>query len=182
MIRITLEKLVETYEVLKQFETQQLKAKLSYVIGRNMQFLEPEYKSFKKSLTPPPGYEDYEKERLKLIQKYGQKTPAGHLAIDPRNPNNIPLSDPTSFNTELAKVASNYKDVLEKQKMKEKEIQELLEQEVEVQIFQFSYKLLPTHLTPQQMRAFMPMILDVDDMFMEEDETPKEQIDERPMA
>lgn len=124
LIEVTVEEIVDSTSVVKQMMNMAMKSRVAYQIARLARELENELKTF-------------ENERMKLIQKYGEKDENGDLKTDENGQYTIPKDNIKEFGDE-----SN----------------ELLETKVELNVNKIKLEDLDCELNPGQILRIMPFV------------------------
>lgn len=97
-------------------------------LAMNADKLEPIYEGIKNGSKPVEGYDKYEKALEKIASQYSPKSRQGTFSI--------PQESLTEFKRKKSKIDSQFKEVFDKQKEKQKEVDKMLETEKEVDLIQ----------------------------------------------
>lgn len=117
--------------------------KMKYFNSKNIEITKPEIKAIGDA-----GYTEYEKERVELVKKHGDKDDKGELKTNENGTVNI--QNPSEF----------AKDI-ETLKEKHKELFKFLEEEVEIKLHQIRLMDMPDlPLGQQDMDILLPLIVD----------------------
>lgn len=131
--RKDLTKLWGLFESLKSAKTN---IRTTYTIARNKNLIQPEIDAINSSIQMSDELKEYESSRIELCKQYAKKNEAGEPEI--RNGNFIfEESSIPEFQNALIKLQSDKKDVLEKANEQEKQLENLLEEAVNLDLVQF---------------------------------------------
>jgi len=130
--------------------------KFAYAISRNEDFFISLTKAMKKLLNPSKKYMEYNTKRLELAQKYADLDKDGKPIIF--NNNYVINTRRNEFESQIEKIKDEYKECIEEQEKRENSLDEILEREEEVQIYQIKSTYLPLTLTASQLNALQTLI------------------------
>jgi hypothetical protein len=115
--------------------------KMKYFNSKNIEIMKPEIKAIGDT-----GYTEYEKERVELVKKHGEKDEKGELKTNENGTVNLP--NPAEFTKEV-----------EALKEKHKELFKFLEEEVEIKFHQIKLVDMPDlPLGQQDVDVLLPLI------------------------
>jgi hypothetical protein len=147
--------------------------KLAYAVARNKRALELEDDALNNALASSDEHAEYEKKRLQLCEKYGEKDEAGNPKIEKGR--YVGLHTIPEWKKEHDDLTEEYKDVLEAERQKKVDYNNMLEEEIEIDMFMVGIDQIPQDVTVDQMDALMLMIRDYEGVIESaEPETPKE--------
>ena len=124
LIEVTVKEIVDSVNVVKQMMNMSMKSKVAYQVARLARELENELKTF-------------ENERMRLIQKYGEKDEDGNLKTDENGQYTIPKDSIKEFGDES---------------------DGLLETKVELNVNKIKLEDLDCELNPGQILRIMPFV------------------------
>ncbi len=133
-----------------------------HAVIKNERLLDPEIKGIEESnKTNVEGYEDYIKERNGLILKYADLNEDGNVKIVGQG---FLLKEDLvdEGNKAFKELDEKYKDTLEKRIEEEKQFNELLEEEVEIELQQITLDHFPKKLSKEELKSLEPMIKEED--------------------
>jgi len=147
-----------------------INAKFFYAIKRNLDLIKEETTKIRVELMK--SYQDqrndekdseYEKERLELCKIHAKKDENGGPVITPQGHFDIPQESMEAFQKEYGELNEKHKDVLEKRKTDAENINKMLTETVEVNLYKINIDMLPNNeevLTPEDIDCLMPIIVD----------------------
>lgn len=150
--------MVNLYGVLKEVENEKASIRFSYAAAKNIKAIEVEVNALQKIIqTPVEGGEEYEKERLEVLKKYAEKDEKGKPILY-NNQYKILPENMDHFNAEMKQLEEKHKDAIDRLKERNKELEKLLQEEIEIPLQMVTLDELPQELTPLQVEMLMPMI------------------------
>jgi hypothetical protein len=149
---------INIYSVLKELENEKAPVRFSFAVVKNLKELQNEIEPLQKiTMQSIEENEKYESERKDIIEKFCEKDEKGKPKIE-NNQYKIPPGSMNGFNYEMEQLNVKYPEVKENLDKREKEIQELIQEEIEVKLNKIHLKDLPESLTPKQVEILMPII------------------------
>lgn len=161
-----IKELIEFLAVLKQIQNVESSASFSYSVMKNKSFAEVAILPLKDELLQNINGEDgnnYRKERSEIIDLYVEKDEKGNpkteVSTDDRlrhfvlNGKNKKI-----FDKELDKLDKKYSEYINSIKLKQKDIEELLEKEINIYFKKVSIDKFPDKITPKQMEILSFML------------------------
>ncbi len=131
----------------------------SYAVMRNMNRLKPEIEALEKSLEPTEEYKKYDEERVELCKEQARKDEDGKpITVRDVNGQEKYDVDEITFAPLLEALKEKYKDVVEARIAQEKEYNELLKTETDVDLFKVKIENVPEAISTVQMYAISPII------------------------
>jgi DNA-binding transcriptional ArsR family regulator len=156
---------VDLFRILKYLEQRvdsgelAVKTKFSYAILTNLAVLESLIEIIKKVSDPSEDFKKYDIERVELAKKYSEKGGDGQPIVE-NNSYKLVGDGLTKFNEEFEKFKRLNKDTLDKRVKQLKEVEELLQEDVEVTLQKVKLEILPEEgLTPAMLKI-MNVILE----------------------
>ena len=127
-------------------QSEQSKAKFKYALLRNADYLEPEAKRLQKMLEEyAEVLKPFEEKRVELVKKYGKANEDGSIKVEEGT------SEMEQFQKEMEELKEEHKEAFEAYDAKIKEFNEtVLEEDVDVKVYNFSADLMPDNLTTRQ--------------------------------
>lgn len=113
-------------------------AKFAYSIKRNIDLLLPEVEAIDKAKLSSPEYMEYEQKRVDLVKNYAEKDDKGEPIIKDNEFQGVDFSNP-DFVAKYSELNKEYEKPL-------KEINDLLNEEVDVQLYKVNIKDVPNEL------------------------------------
>lgn len=172
---LELENLLSLYGGAKQ-------AKLCYAVARNLASIKTPLKAFRKALAPTEAMQEFDKEKMQLLEAHARKDERGRPIKEP-----VPgrpgtwkydLEDEAAFNKELDKVECKAQAEKDSEELAEKEVQ-LREDSEEIGVFELPFSELKEDengdlpITALHLSRFIDVgIIVDDDDFAEEEPTP----------
>lgn len=128
--------------------------KLNFAIIKNMKLLEAEIESIQKTLKSDEQFEEFEKKRVELLDKYGLKR-NGNFVLEN---NQVVLKDAEGFDKEFSVIQEQYADVISSRLKQLKEYSELLQQENDIQLKKIDISWMPEDIETKDMNILYPLI------------------------
>lgn len=148
------------------FEVSDLKGvKFAYSISKNKKKLEEEMKALSDMQKPSEGFVEYEKQLRKLVEKCGKRDENNNLIKQVNERGEVGFAiheDDLIFQKEKEILDNKFKNAIEERNKTQEKIQEILEEEIEIEEFEFhkiTFNDLPTDLTANQIDLLDFMIL-----------------------
>ena len=132
--------------------------KFSYAIIKNVEKLKDEFEAVKKiQQIKSPEHEEFETKRIQLCHEFAEKDEKGNPVLVGSN---YKIKDQDAFDKMYSKLESNYSGVMEEINNKVKQINDILDEESDIELYKISIDDLPKELTPAQVKSLMPMIME----------------------
>jgi hypothetical protein len=161
-MKLTRQQVLELYGVLNAIGQKDMVSKGAYAVSKNKRIAETEVKiveEIRNSFKIPEGIHKFNDERLELCKSFANKDESGEpKVIDSRF--DISEEKKDEFETAISNLRENYKEDFDKQEQTNKEFQELLEEEIEIDFHMTKLEHLPEKVTGHQMEVLMDIIID----------------------
>lgn len=144
--------IVQGYESLKQLQG----VKLAYAVSKNMTALQREKKSIEAAQPKGENLEKYREEYSVILEAEAKRDEQGNFI--PTGGGNIAIADFKSFKAKVKALDKKFEKELEKQKTKTEEFEKFLDEDCEIEFFQFEESLLPESITVEQIGLLSEMI------------------------
>jgi len=142
--------------------------RFAYVIAKNKRTIKDELDALEEARQAPDGYEEYEKQRVRLVTKHAVKDPDGNPIFLPNGATRI--RNEIEFEAEFNKLREEHREAVELGEAKEKELQEFLKEKISFDLHAVDVKYLPKDLSSDEMETLMPIIDgNLDDLFLDPD-------------
>jgi len=145
--------------------------KLAYAVAKNKIALQAEQKILNEILKSSDQFLAYEKDRIKLCEKFADKDDAGKPIIVGNKYQGVNVNP--EFQKAWAELKEIYKEAIEVEQNKNAEYLKALEEEIEFDMEMIPINELPQDISVAQMDALMLMTSDHDGM-MQKEEKPAE--------
>lgn len=133
--------------------------KFSYAIARNEAKIKSEIEALQKAGRPSEKFIEYNNKRLDLSKKHAVIVDGKPSAkVNDLGQEYYVIADEAAFNKEFETLKTEYKDVIDEEKSKSKEIDNLLTEEIEIDFYMINIKNVPENITPEQMAGLLPII------------------------
>lgn len=139
-------KIIEIWNTLENLKGSEYNRKFSYGIVRNKKILRDEIESLQEAQVPSDEYISYEKQRITLCEKYADKDENGN-AIQFKKQYIFSVIQP-EFKEAMEKLVQENEKVLNDFRKKEKEFEDILEEEVDLSIYQMDLDVFPEEIDP----------------------------------
>jgi hypothetical protein len=146
-------------EIGKCFEDiKHLKASAGFIYGcaKNKQVIKAEFDALVEVLKPLEGQQEYEQKRIKLAGEFARKDADGKPLLI--NGDRYDILDMQGFNEKYEILKSEHKELVEKIEAKEKELESILSQKVELDFWEIKYEYLPDGLSGAHGEILFPFI------------------------
>jgi hypothetical protein len=110
-------------------------AKLAYAVAKNIRLLETEIKSIQDASKPSEEFVKYDEERVALCGKFAKKDSKDEPVIEDGR---FVMSSPERFEEEFTKLREENSEILEERDVQMKEVQALIDDDVEVELHMVS--------------------------------------------
>lgn len=114
--------------------------KFGYALAKNINIMKSEVETMQSSLNPTPKFQEYDRKRVELAEKFSKKNEDGTPEIID---NAYKIQEITKFNTELEKLQGNYKEEIDAQNKKIEEYNSLLDEEIAHEFFKLKLENIP---------------------------------------
>lgn len=158
-IKIKNKEVLEIMGMISRLQENELPLKFSYGLSKNSRILEPETKTLQEAMKPDEKFLEYDKKRVDLAKKHASKDKKGKPIV---NDNQYQLENEEKFESEFENLKEKHKDTIEKQKQKQDEMNDLLEQETEISAYQISIKSFPQKIIGNYLKILLPFIKEKD--------------------
>jgi hypothetical protein len=136
--------------------------RFAYAVAKNKKAIQAEVEAIQAAVKPPDWFNDYERQRMGLVQQHALKDKNGQMIQDG---NTARIGNMQKFQEELEALQAKFKDPLEELKKKDEEARKFVEEEVEVELYEIQTKYLPKDLKADDLFILMPAIVgDIKDM------------------
>lgn len=139
--------------------------KAAYALGRNLEKLKPFVAQIQKQATPSKEYQAFQQERLKLVKEYQARDendkPISHTTKD--GIETAYIEDQDAFEEALEKLKKKHKKAIKAQEELDEEINDLLEEEEEFDLYWIKLSWLPDNIKGSQLFGIMPLIKEEED-------------------
>ena len=132
--------------------------KFAYAVSRNISKIKPEVIALQKGFDIKPEFEEYEKERQVLaksqaIQARGkpQQKVEGGIA-------KFVIKDQKIFDSKLKALKKKHKKAVDGREKQMKEFKLLLEEKIEIELYQVVLKDVPEGISAKQMSSILPIV------------------------
>ena len=160
-----LSEILEMFNELKKIEDTQASARFSYAAMRNYKLCEAQSELIKTFATKEiEGGEQYRKERMALVEQLVEKDDRGKpkTLFDPTDGLNHYVFENDEnkklFLEKVEELGERHKDYLDKISERQKKLDEMLQEEVDMEFLQVKFKDFPKSISPRQVRVLSFMI------------------------
>lgn len=119
-----------------------LTAKVGYAVSKNRRKAEQEWKDCENARTHPKGWEEYEDEQRKIVNK--------HAVGQDSNGNAMFGKNGEKFETEFSALTKKYADLIEKNEKHTKDWEKFLDNEIDFELHKIKETDIPDHATADQ--------------------------------
>jgi len=133
--------------------------KFSYAVARNIKILNRIVKSIQEASAPSKIFKEYEKERLEFAQKSAIKDKNGKAVTELANDvERFVMKDNAAFEKGFEVIKEKHKQAIQERKAQIREVGELADMEIEVDLFTIPQSYIPEEINTKQMTDIMPII------------------------
>ena len=132
-------------------------ARFTYTISKNKEILKNVVEEIQKKAEMHDNYREYEKERVELNEKYTKRDKDGNPEIKDKN---YVIKDKVKFDEEVEKLKEKHKDAIEEREQQRKEVEELANKEITLDLKTIPLSIVPDKVTVDQMDVLSILIKD----------------------
>lgn len=132
-------------------------ARFTYTISKNKEILKNVVEEIQKKAEMHDNYREYEKERVELNEKYTKRDKDGNPEIKDKN---YVIKDKVKFDEEVEKLKKKHKDAIEEREQQRKEVEELANKEITLDLKTIPLSIVPDKVTVDQMDVLSILIKD----------------------
>ena len=144
-----------------------ISVRFSYGLMRNQKFLKSILEPHRNLTIPPQKIYEYEAERLPIAEKFAERDENGNFKYMrpggtnvPNNSYIIPEGKRAAFKKEIDALRGKYKDVLDEMDKRKKDLIEMEDMEIEVDLFGISINDFPKELPANLLKSLSILIFD----------------------
>ena len=132
-------------------------ARFTYTISKNKEILKNVVEEIQKTAEMHENYSEYEKERVELNEKYTKRDKDGNPEIKDKN---YVIKDKVKFEEEVEKLKEKHKDAIEEREQQRKDVEELANKEITLDLKTIPLSIVPDKVTVDQMDVLSILIKD----------------------
>lgn len=132
-------------------------ARFTYTISKNKEILKNVVEEIQKKAEMHDNYREYEKERVELNEKHTKRDKDGNPEIKDKN---YVIKDRVKFDEEVEKLKEKHKDAIEEREQQRKEVEELANKEITLDLKTIPLSIVPDKVTVDQMEVLSILIKD----------------------
>lgn len=132
-------------------------ARFTYTISKNKEILKGVVEEIQKTAEMHENYSEYEKERVELNEKYTKRDKDGNPEIKDKN---YVIKDKVKFEEEVEKLKEKHKDAIEEREQQRKDVEELANKEITLDLKTIPLSIVPDKVTVDQMDVLSILIKD----------------------
>lgn len=156
-MKINREKLLEMWGLMEKLAQDKCSVKFHYTVLKNKKLIEPEVESLREANSAPENYQEFEKKRMEVCSQYCEKDENG--APEVKDNNFVILPEVRSeFDGKLNDLKESYKEMFDGMEASQKEFQELLSGDVEIDFVRIPMSIIPAELTGQEVNVLFDLI------------------------
>lgn len=132
--------------------------KFAYGAVKNKHKVEAEIECLKEVVKPSEKYDEFDKKRMEICEKYCSKDKEGKSIIK----GNVyeGLKDNRRFDKEIKRLRKDYQKVIEERKTQLNEYNKMLEEEIKIDFHKVLLKDVPEDISSEQLEKILPIIDD----------------------
>ena len=154
-VKVSKDKLVQMWNALSEIGKGKTKVKFSYAVARNKSIIEPEIKALTEAQKLVPEYQEYDTERLKMCREMAKKDENGApkmLGVE------FDIEDREAFDKKVEKLQKKHKKVIDEQKLRIDQFNELIKEEIEIDFYTIKAEFLPEDIEANYLELMMDFI------------------------
>lgn len=132
-------------------------ARFTYTISKNKEILKNVVEEIQKTAEMHDNYREYEKERVELNEKYTKRDKDGNPEVKDKN---YVIKDKAKFEEEVEKLKKKHKDAIEEREQQRKDVEELANKEITLDLKTIPLSIVPDKVTVDQMEVLSILIKD----------------------
>ena len=132
-------------------------AKFAYAVAKNLQVVTEECKVLEKLQEPTEAFKAFEAERMEIIVKVAEKDETGNPKVTD-NQYTILAENREQFALDMQELQTKHKEALEARDKQITEFNALLEEPVDITLFNVKFDCLPADITAAQITAIMAIV------------------------
>ena len=156
-MQINREKLIEMYGVFERLAKDKCSVKFHYTVLKNKRLIQPEIDSIREVNEPHPKYQEFEKKRMELCHSFTEKDENGKSKIENNN-FIIPQESREEFDKQMNDLKTEYQEMFDNMDEKQKEFENLLKEDVEIELITIPMSIIPKELTGQEVEVLFDII------------------------
>jgi len=143
MVKKDLLLLWNTLNNLKYDESQKQYIKFKYMVARNKLKLKPEIEIIQELAKLSPEFTEFNEKRVEICKEFSRKDENGEAILIN---NNYDIIDRKRFNETIETLKDKYKDIIQKEEEQSKEIEAMLDENIDIEISKVSLEEIPGDL------------------------------------
>ena len=133
--------------------------KFAYAVAKNIYKLKKHVEPLLKAKEPTPEFAEFDAKRVALAKEYAIKDSKGEaLSEDVGGVSKFIIKDEKGFQAKLKVLRKENKVIISARDKQVEEVKELLNQEVEVDLYFVSFSSVPKEINSSQMAGILPII------------------------
>jgi len=156
-LKLKKRRVLEIHAIVEQFGKEKLDVCFAYALAKNKALLEKEVTALRTAGKWLDDFAEYDKQRLDLCRLHAKK-----------DENNLPMAkmnmfiiaDQVKFDKELDEIRKKYKKAITEQEKRDKDLEKILDEEVEVEFFPIRFSCLPKEIGQDVMTILLPLVVE----------------------
>jgi hypothetical protein len=124
--------------------------KFAYAIVKNKRIVEDEIKLLSESLKASDKFTEFDKKRVEIVKEHADKDEKGEAKIEG---NQYVVSDTKAMEAAIDPLKEEYKDTIEAREAQIKEFNEMLEKEINIELYKIKQDDLPKDISVAQLES-----------------------------
>ncbi len=145
-MKITREKLAYVWRLIDRLSVEKTNVKFHYLLHKNKRLIEPEIRALEEAQKLPPEHQIFEEKRLTLCKEYCERDESGTPKEDENRNFIIPEDIKPEFETKMAGLKDEYKEMLEMVTDNRKQFLMLLKEDVDINFAPIPLSVMPATL------------------------------------
>jgi len=132
--------------------------RFAYAVAKNKQAIKSEVESIQAANEPSERMKEFEQRRMQLVMTYAVRDTDGNIVDAAPGRAKIQSDKESEFMSKIGALTKEFSDIQDSMKTKLDEINNLLEGEVELDLYAVKADVLPDDIASDEMLAIMPLI------------------------
>lgn len=154
MKRSEVEPLDQVLDGLKRIRS----TRFAYAVAKNRQALKAEVESLQAAREPSDNVKEFDQKRSELVAEYAERDDKGGFIAPSPGQVKLDMNRIAEFNSKIKALAEEF-GIVDEMKKKQQEVKELLDGNVEIEMYGIRAETAPADLSSDEMLAIMPLII-----------------------
>jgi pyruvate/2-oxoacid:ferredoxin oxidoreductase beta subunit len=129
--------------------------RFAYAISKNINKVNSEIETFKERTNQSKEFQEYEKERIELVELHAKKDEKGKSIIVG---NEYQIDNKEAFDAQFEVLKEKHKEVIDARQKQIDDFNLFLKEESKIELHKVDYKDVPTNITVEQMSGILEIV------------------------